>query len=319
MSVTTITPYEIMKYYGDLLIIQYNGKEKARAQIEASASALIQPQVSEYSVYCERTPTAGDYTLTLQDGTVVGTFGPFADSSDIEAAFHLITGYEEVTVSGNLQNTEHKYTVKFTGVTPIVAPLVITDNTLLDFNGDPMKLSTAQADLVLPLAVQNAFNLIGDDVAVGVQLDVLGKYIGIPRTGPGFTGQITLTDHDYLSLLQLGIARNNLGSSLYDIDTFITIFFQGNILVFDLANMHMTYMLSTAVGSMDFVQRVIVGNLLPKPMGVGLGLIIYAPVVTNFFGFRTYEAEAPSSTPFNTYEDYRLDWFWLDYAYGLFF
>ena len=318
MSETTLTPFEIAKYYADLLIIQYHGKPKAAAQVNAAASALIQPQVSEFTISAAQTPTAGEYYL-VQNGITFGPFGPYTDNTDVQAAFQAIPGFENVEVSGTLQSSDHSYTIKFVGVTPILPPIEIADSTMLDFNLDPVKMTAVQSDKVLPLAVQDGFNLIGDDLAVGAQLDILGKYVGITRTGPGFTGQITLNDSDFLSLIRLAISRNSLGSSLADIDDFINFYFPGNILVFDLLNMRMSYMLSTSVGSFDLIQRVIVGNLLPKPMGVGLGVIIYAPVVSDFFGFRTYEAESPSSTPFNSYEDYQTDWLWLDYTYGLFF
>ncbi len=142
-------------------------------------------------------------------------------------------------------------------------------------------------------------------IAVGAQLDIIGKYQGVDRTGPGFTAQITLDDADFLTLIRMAITVNNAGSSLETIQAFVQQYFAGEMLVFDYANMHMSYLISSAVGSQD---------LLMKPMGVQLS-VIYAPVVTTFFGFVTYDIPTQiNSTPFNDYLDYQTDWPWLSYT-----
>lgn len=166
----------------------------------------------------------------------------------------------------------------------------------------------------LPTQVMNAFNLTGDDVAEGVQLDVLGKYAGVARTGIGFTGSITLDDDEFLSLIQMAIVRNSSGSSLSDISSLLHMFFPGQILPFDYANMHMSYLVSSTVGSQELIQLFVTEGLLPKPMGVTLSLIIYADVIDRFFGFRTYLTAPTNNTPFNSYTDYDMDSPWLSYA-----
>ncbi len=166
----------------------------------------------------------------------------------------------------------------------------------------------------LPTQVMNGFNLTGASPAVGVQLDVLGKYAGVSRNGYGFNGPITLNDADFLTLIQMAIIRNFSGSSLFDIQALIAQFFPGSILVFDYQNMQMSYLISSTVGSQDLVQMFVVQKLLPKPMGVGLANVIYAPIVTTFFGFRTYALAAHNSSPFNTYGSYQTNRPWLSYA-----
>lgn len=166
----------------------------------------------------------------------------------------------------------------------------------------------------LPTQVQNAYNLIGESIAVGTQLDVLGKYAGVTSSGNGFIGPITLDDGDFLTLIQFAIIRNSLGSSLYDIQLLLHQYFPDEILVFDYKNMQMSYLVSSSIGSQDLVQLLITEGLLPKPMAVALALVIYVPVINMFFGFRTYEAAAFNSTPFNSYSDYQTDWPWLSYG-----
>lgn len=147
----------------------------------------------------------------------------------------------------------------------------------------------------LPVAVQNAF---GVDTAVGKQLDVIGKYMGVTRYGNDFAGNaITLTDSDFRQLIKFAIIRNNGGTSLADIQSLIHVFFPGDFLVFDYTNMQMSYFFSTAIGSQQLAEMLVIQGLLPKPMAVGIGSLIYAPYVSSFFGMSSY-----SITSFQTYD-----------------
>lgn len=176
-----------------------------------------------------------------------------------------------------------------------------------------------QSDLslpTLPLAVQNAYNLIGPSPAVGVQLDILGKYAGVTRTGPGVNGQvITLNDADFLTFFQVAIISNNSGSSLSDIATNLFNFFGSEIYVVDTANMKLTYFISS-LASTDLIQLFITEKILPAPMGVQVSVIIFAPIVNAFFGFVTYDnpTQPAVTRPFNTYDDYHTDWPWFSYS-----
>jgi hypothetical protein len=146
----------------------------------------------------------------------------------------------------------------------------------------------------LPLAVMNGFQLgpnaanPSNPQAVGVQLDTIGKYIGVTRSGLGIYQQpITLDDMDFTQLLILGIARNNLGSSLFNIDTFLQMFFPGEIYIYDGLDMFISYLVIGSVGSENLVQMMITQNLLPKPMGVGISSIVYL-AVPGLFCFTAY-------------------------------
>lgn len=169
----------------------------------------------------------------------------------------------------------------------------------------------------LILQVQDAFNLVPalGPVAEGVQLDVLGKYVGVTRVGNTFTGPIVLDDTDFSILIQLAIFTNNAGSSLATIQQLISIFFPGQILVFDFKDMRLGYFLS--IGSKNLVEMIILQGKLPKPMAVQLSSVIYAPVINRFFGFQTYELPPVNNTPFNTYASYDMNSPWLTYADAL--
>jgi hypothetical protein len=159
---------------------------------------------------------------------------------------------------------------------------------ILQYIGKPKAYATIQAIVgpvimnQLPLAVQNAFNM--DGTAVGVQLDVLGKYAGVTRNGYGLTGQpITLDDTDFFTLIKLAILTNSAGSDLNTIQSLIAIYFPGELFVFDHKEMRMSYYINSSVGSQNLIELFITEGLLPKPMGVQLAAPIYSAPL-EFFG-----------------------------------
>jgi hypothetical protein len=167
----------------------------------------------------------------------------------------------------------------------------------------------------LPIAVQNAFNL---STATGVQLDVLGKYVGVTRYGSGLDGSpIILDDADFLSFINIAIVKNGYSSSLFAIQTFLNIYFPGAMLVFDYQDMRMSYFLNSSIGSQHLAQIFVTSNILPIPMGVQIGSIIYSPNIFTLFGFRTYGLPGYNISPFNTYASYQTDFPWLTYKNAL--
>lgn len=166
----------------------------------------------------------------------------------------------------------------------------------------------------IPQAVQYAFE-IGS--AIGVQLDIIGKYVGVTRSGNGFFGPITLNDADFIALIKMAILSNTADASLATIQRLIATYFPGQLQVFDKQSMQLSYFIDSSTGSQNLVQLLVTEKLLPKPMGVGISSIIYAPGSFNFFGFQTYTLPPRNSSPFNTYSDYRLDRPWLNYSYAI--
>lgn len=180
---------------------------------------------------------------------------------------------------------------------------------IFQYTTQPNAVATVQAvvtpvimDKVL-LDVQNAFDI---DTAIGVQLDVIGKYVGVSRNGFTFHGPITLDDDDFRVLITLKIIQNNAGSSLSVIQDLIDVYFSGQMFVFDYATMRLSYYLDHTLGNQNLVEMIITQHLLPKPMGVQLSSVIYAADTSHFFGFVTYEQPtAINNSPYNTYEDYQ--------------
>lgn len=193
---------------------------------------------------------------------------------------------------------------------------------ILQYKGKPKALATIQALVKpsimdqLPFAVRDAF---GVDTAIGVQLDVIGKYAGVSRIAKTFTETIVLDDADYRTLIKLKIAQNNSGSSLYDIQRLLWEFLDGALQVFDYQNMSLSYIFDAAFGSEQLAEVFVRQGILPKPMGVQLASLIYTANLDNIFCFATYETgQAPNTSGFNDYAIYATDHPWLTYENVIF-
>lgn len=303
MSMSTLS---LLEYYSSLLIKQYANKPKAIATIQALVRGVIMAQTSTQQITFSSVPDSGSYTLSY-DGETTGTIPFGAMDSDVQTALQALDGLSAVTVLNML--------VSFTGVVAPALSLVVETNTL-ETGGIPVSIMITETDLTLPLAVQNGYNLLGDNPAVGLQLDVLGKYANVTRNGNSTSGQpITLNDSDFLTLIRVAIISNNSGSSLYEINNLLFQFFGTTILCVDNANMTLDYLISS-LSSTDLIELFITENVLPHPMGVQISVIIYAPIVNAFFGFVTYDnpIQPMVTRPFNDYDDYQTDWPWFSYS-----
>lgn len=329
-------------YYANLLIIQYIGKAKAYATIrDAYATPAIMPTTSTQTIAFDYPPVGGAFVISW-NSINVASINWNDSAATIQGKIRAVSGLGAAVVTGSIAS--QLLTIALPGLAPIAQVFVLVSSTLtagiptdpliteggdsiVTESGEEIDADTTTVDVditiadvtgILPLDVQNAFNLTGPNPAVGVQLDTLGKYAGVQRTGQGFTQTITLDDADFLTLITMAIIQNNSGSSLATIQNFLQQFFAGEIFIFDTKNMHLTYFISESIGPQDLIQLFITEGLLPRPMGVAL-TIIYAPgpYLTTFFGFRTYDQAAVNATPFNTYSSYRTDWHWLSYAYGV--
>ena len=186
---------------------------------------------------------------------------------------------------------------------------------ILQFLSKPKAYATLKANALpiimdqLPIQIQNAFNLdetLGP-VAVGTQLDVIGKYAGVSRIGNTFNGPVSLSDSDFIILIQIALIQNTYAADLATIQALLKQFFAGEILVFDHSNMHMDYFISSTIGSDTLAQFFVKQKRLPKPMGVQLGTLVYAPVINNFFGFRTTKVPKYFNHGFNLTTAYDMD------------
>lgn len=162
----------------------------------------------------------------------------------------------------------------------------------------------------LPVAIQNAFNI---PTAVGVQLDVLGKYVGVTRSGNGPNGPITLSDPDFRTLIQMGIVKNNNSGTLASIQEFLNTYFASEVYIFDNQDMQISYYINSTGTSLDLAILFVTEGLLPKTLGVQLASVIYSPNILSFFGMCSYSAPPPTYenfpfiSPLNSYSSYEMN------------
>lgn len=307
-----MTVQQIVNYYANLLILQYIGKPKAYATIQALASLAVLPQVSMQEIDFSLLPASGTFVLSY-NGHSTAAINWNDSTATIQSKLQAVTGLAAATVTGSIAT--QILTVTFNGVFPPALLLVIVSNSLSDAGSNPVLLAIEATDVTLPIAIQNAFGL---ETAVGVQLDVLGKYAGVTRFGNGLDGTpIVLDDSDFRSFIKMAIVKNAFGSSLAAIQNFIQIYFPGALLVFDYKDMRMSYFLDSLIGSQQLAQIFVTSKILPVPMGVQIGDIIYSPDIFRFFGFRTYQLPGYNITGFNNYQTYNMLSPWLTYRDAL--
>lgn len=157
----------------------------------------------------------------------------------------------------------------------------------------------AVADGIL-LDVINGFNL---DSAVGVQLDTLGKYIGLNRqvkVNIGDTDTNILTDEQYRLLLKLKLISNTNFSSTSQIRAALYELFPNDIRLFDNRTMLYEYELSTLWN--DLVNVIIAEQLLPLPMGIGYNITV-VPDLLELYGYYGYDGLNDNPNGYSSYTD----------------
>lgn len=170
----------------------------------------------------------------------------------------------------------------------------------------------------LAIAVRDGYNPY---TAVGPQLDVVGKYVGLPRNigqpAPlpwfGFvraagggnpnglisvnnannrnvvfyrvnfqgTSNTTLSDTSYAFMIALQIILNSSDGTLYSIQNYLNALLPGAVTVVDNLDMTLTY---TITGTLP-VDPITLAGYLPKPMGVGMTIVTNNFLVTDAGAF----------------------------------
>ncbi len=302
---------DLVNYYANLLIQQYLGKPRAYAHMQALCTQGVLPQVSIQTITFSDVSTSGSFVLNY-NGSTTSAINWDDSSSTIQTKLQSISKLSSITVSGSISSK--LLTITFTNVDPVAVLLISQDNSLLNSSSKAITLTIEGIDSTLPISILNGFNVIGSSTAQGTQLDIIGKYAGVLRTGyVSGTGFVTLSDSDFLTLIKLAIVKNSLGSSLYEITNLLWNFFPNEIFVYDYQNMQMNYLVSTSVGSLILLRIVINQGLLPTPMGVQIATILYAPNIDNLFGFRTYTAQPSNIVGFNSYTNYQTNTGWVSY------
>lgn len=152
----------------------------------------------------------------------------------------------------------------------------------------------------LLIDVINGFNI---DTAVGKQLDMLGKYIGLSRvvkvkvSSPETT---VLTDDQYRLLLKLKLVCNTSYSATSQIRSALYQLFPNDIRVFDDRTMQMEYELSMMFNGLENV--IIAEELLPFPMGLGFNVVV-VPDLLQLYGYYGYDGLNNNHNGYSSYTD----------------
>jgi hypothetical protein len=142
-------------------------------------------------------------------------------------------------------------------------------------------------------SLRAAFDL---DTAVGVQLDLIGRVVGLARTAPGSL----LGDEDYRFLLKAKATRNNAGTTMIGVDRASVqdavqfLFADGDpAWLADRGDMVITLYVpaDTDADLLGWVQQL---DLIPRPQGVRLDIVLAG--LTGMFGFNATDEGFDSRT-----------------------
>lgn len=108
-----------------------------------------------------------------------------------------------------------------------------------------------------------------------------------------------LTDDEYRYLLRFKLILNSTDMTLARIQSLIWDFMKGDVVAWDLADMTISYAISSTSGR--FVEIVAAQDMMPKPVGVSLSGVFKVPDPMAVFGFQDYTVERGNTTGFSDY------------------
>lgn len=152
----------------------------------------------------------------------------------------------------------------------------------------------------LPDTIIEGYNL---DTAKGIQLDIIGKYVGLKRQVRaliGTTNTNVLNDEQYRLLLKLKLVQNTNYSSTSQIRVALYNLFPTSIRLFDRRNMTYEYELSTDWN--ELVNVIIAEQLLPSPMGIGVNVVSVEDLL-NLYGYSDYGGLNDNPNGYSSYSD----------------
>lgn len=229
---TSPTTDSLVSYYQNLLLTQYNGMPKASAHIGALTQAALMPQTQQ-TITFSSAPSAGTVVINW-NGAASAAVNWNDTAAQIQTKLRAVAGLSAVVVTGSVAG------LALTVARAPQAPLFTFSSNSL---GVTVTAASLTLDPPLPLAVAAAFDVTSATPASGAQLDTLGKYVGVKRTGT-YNGQsITLDDAHFLTLIQMATARNAAGSDLSSVQSFLQTWLP-SVRVFDYQNMGMSYLAS---------------------------------------------------------------------------
>lgn len=152
----------------------------------------------------------------------------------------------------------------------------------------------------LPSMIINGFDL---NTAEGVQLDIIGKYIGLKRVVKiliGNSNTNVLNDEQYRLLLKLKLLQNTNFSSTSQIRSALYSLFPTSIRLYDRRNMTYEYELSTDWN--ELINVIIAEELLPRPMAIGVNVVSVEDLL-ELYGYSDYSRLNDNPNGYSDYEN----------------
>lgn len=227
-------------------------------------------------------------SLSYENGEVTATLGISLDG---------INWTDRIYTSSDQDPINEHYAI-FRVYNPFSGKLYLPD-TYLEINGIKYfgQISVAST---LPQAIINGFNI---STAAGVQLDILGKYIGLSRKTKSLIGDSQtniLNDSQYRNLLKLKLIKNCRFSSTSQIKSALYRDFPNSIRVYDNRDMTFDYQLSEFWE--DLLNVIVEEDLLPTPMGIGYTAVIVEDLL-QVYGFSDYGGLNDNPNGYSSYAD----------------
>lgn len=124
------------------------------------------------------------------------------------------------------------------------------------------------------------------DIAIGDQLDLVGKLVGIRREvfADDLAGYV-LNDEQYRMLIKFKIILNNMSATFGNIDLAVWNAFKGKVIIFWSDKMSLSYVVNKDDFFLVDIARKL--DILPRPLGYGIDIVIAAYDPSLLFGFNS--------------------------------
>ncbi len=121
------TTFDLVEYYTNLLIVQYNQLPKAAARTFTDVTPVIMPQQGQESLLFSPAPTSGTFVLSYA-GVNTAAINWDDTAAQVQTKLRAIPALESVVVTGSIATS---LTVDFFGVFGFPELLVVFSNAVV--------------------------------------------------------------------------------------------------------------------------------------------------------------------------------------------
>ncbi len=180
------------------------------------------------------------------------------------------------------------------------------DLLIIQYNGKPK--ATATIKTMVGVILQNGILLdvldaFNPETAVGKQLDILGKWIGVDRYYLGDGTTQALDDSDYKIVLNFKAIANAIDMSPSSIDNILYEFFGDDVICTTENDLRIFYLVSDQY--FDLAAILLQKKVLPKPIGVRIGGIVRNKIWFGLSNYDTFLKDIPTNVAgFSNYANF---------------